>query len=127
MWWVDESEGPLNLNDPIVGLFASDGTKLAADDDGGPGYDSLLSFLISNPGTYYAAVGGYDDFNFDGIADLFADEGNGSPIPSSNFQYNLQIASTAGPEGPAPVPVPAAAWLLGSALLGLASRKRKTA
>ena len=34
---VDTPEGPQNLNDPLVGLFAAHGTRLAVDDDGGPG------------------------------------------------------------------------------------------
>ncbi len=119
---VDTPEGPLNLNDPVVGLYTADGTLVAKDDDGGPGYDSLLSYTISNPGTYYAAVSGYDDFDFDGVADIFEDEGSGSGIPSTNFLYNLQISAAAGPT--TPVPAPAAAWLLGSALLGLARRRK---
>jgi hypothetical protein len=118
---VDTPDGPQFNDDPMVGLFSADGTRLAVDDDGGPGYDSKLTYLINNPGTYYAAVAGFDDFNFDGIADLFADEGSGSSIPNSNFQYTLQIAAV---NGPAPVPVPAAGWLLGSALLAFARRRK---
>jgi len=121
---VDTPEGPVRNDDPMVALFAEDGTRLAVDDDGGPGYDALLTFTVNNPGTFYAAVTGFDDFDFDGIADLFEDEGSGSPIPNTNFSYLLQISSTAVQ---APVPVPAAGWLLGSALLGLARRKRKAA
>lgn len=120
---VDTPEGPLQLNDPMVALFSADGTRLAVDDDGGPGFDSLLSYTISNPGTFYAAVTGFDDFDFDGVADIFEDEGSGDGIPNTNFLYNLQISAA---NGPAPVPVPAAGWLLGSALLGLA-RRRKSA
>ena len=105
----------------MVGLFSADGTLLEVNDDGGPGYDASLTFTIGNPGTFYAAVTGFDDFDFDGIADIFEDEGSGSGIPSTNFQYNLQISAV---DGPQPVPVPAAAWLLGSALLGLARRRK---
>lgn len=118
---VDTPDGPQDNDDPMVGLFSADGTRLAVDDDGGPGYDSLLTFTISNPGTFYAAVTGFDDFDFDGIADLFEDENSGSGIPDTNFQYNLQISAV---DGPQPVPVPAAGWLLGTALLGLARRRR---
>jgi hypothetical protein len=118
---VDTPDGPQNGDDPMVGLFSADGTRLAFDDDGGPGYDSLLTFTISNPGTFYAAVTGFDDFDFDGIADLFEDENSGSGIPNTDFQYNLQISAV---DGPQPVPVPAAGWLLGTALLGLARRRK---
>ncbi len=118
---VDTPDGPQDNDDPMVGLFSADGTRLAVDDDGGPGYDSLLTFTISNPGTFYAAVTGFDDFDFDGIADLFEDENSGSGIPDTNFQYNLQISAV---DGPQPVPVPAAGWLLGTALLGLARRRK---
>lgn len=118
---VDTPDGPQDGDDPMVGLFSADGTRLAVNDDGGPGFDSLLTFTISNPGTFYAAVTGFDDFDFDGIADLFEDENSGSGIPDTNFQYNLQISAVNGPQ---PVPVPAAGWLLGTALLGLARRRK---
>ena len=108
---VDTPEGPLLNNDPVVALYGTTGVQLINDDDGGPGFDSLLSFAVSAPGLYYAAVSGFDDFDFDGIAD------SGGGIPSTNFLYNLQISAV-------PVPVPAAGWLLGSALLGLALRRR---
>jgi Bacterial pre-peptidase C-terminal domain len=118
---VDTPDGPQQGDDPMVGLFSADGRRLAVDDDGGPGYDSLLTFTINNPGTFYAAVTGFDDFDFDGIADLFEDEGSGSSVPNTNFQYNLQISAVAVTQ---PVPVPAAGWLLGSALLGFARRRK---
>ncbi len=118
---VDTPDGPQQGDDPIVGLFTADGRRLAVNDDGGPGLDSLLSFTINSAGTFYAAVTGFDDFDFDGIADLFEDEGSGSSVPNTNFQYNLQISAVNGPQ---PVPVPAASWLLAAALLGLARRRR---
>lgn len=106
---VDTPEGPFLDNDPIVGLFSSDGQLLARDDDAGPGYDSLLSYTTSAAGTYFAAVGGY-------VNSGFGFESGGA----SNFQYNLTISHVASA-----VPVPAAVWLLGTGLLGLASRKRR--
>jgi hypothetical protein len=113
---VDTPEGPLFKNDPVVGLYSTAGIQLIHDDDSGPGFDSLLSYTISAAGTYYAAVSGFADFDFNGVSD--GCEGS-SCVPSTNFQYNLQISSA-----PAPVPVPAAGWLLGSALLGLARRRK---
>ena len=82
---------------------------LISDDDGGPGFDSSLSYDITAAGTYFAAVSGFPDFDFNGLSDS-----------STGYQYNLTVSSAASP-----VPVPAAAWLLSSALLGLAVRKRK--
>ena len=111
---VDTPEGPLFNNDPVVALYGTTGLQLINDDDAGPGYDSLLSFAVSAPGVYYAAVSGFADFDFNGISD-------GGGIPSTNYLYNLQISAVTDPN---PVPVPAAGWLLGSALFGLARRKR---
>ncbi|MGE0857932.1 MAG: DVUA0089 family protein [Gammaproteobacteria bacterium] len=108
---VAAPEGPEQNNDPIVGLFNTDGSLLAADDDGGPGYDSELVFTLSAAGQYFVAVSGYADFEFNGIGDFDA---------STNWLYHLQISGE-----PAPVPVPAAGWLLGSALTGLALRRRR--
>lgn len=103
---VDTPEGPFFDHDPIVGLFAPNGSKLLVDDDSGPGWDSLLSMPVYLPGIYYAAVSGFSDFDFVSV-----------PGSSTNWSYILQITAT-------PVPVPAAAWLLGSALFALALRRR---
>ncbi|HNF07961.1 MAG TPA: DVUA0089 family protein [Pseudomonadales bacterium] len=105
---VQTPEGSLENNDPVVGLFDANGMQLANDDDGGAGYDSLLTYTLTTAGTYYAAVSGYADFDFIGGG-------------STNFIYDLKIEAA-----PAPVPVPAAAWLFGSALLGLAASRRKS-
>lgn len=45
------------LGDSIVRLYAPDGvTQLAFDDDGGPGFASLLNYTIPAQGTYYVSV-----------------------------------------------------------------------
>ena len=55
----DNSSG--ELSDPYLRLYNSSGVQVAVDDDGGSGYDSLLTFTPTTTGTYYAAAGSYDD------------------------------------------------------------------
>lgn len=112
---VAAPEGPDFNNDPVVGLFGSDGSLLISDDDGGPGFDSKLEYTLSAAGQYFVAVSGYADFDFDGIGDFDPND-----APSTNWLYHLQISAA-----PAPVPLPAAGWLLGAALSGLALRRRR--
>lgn len=116
---VDTSDGPGQGDDSNVGLFSSDGVAIAVNDDGGPGYDSVLTFPVMLSGTYYAAVSGFDDFDFDGLSDFFEDEGVGNPFGDTNWPYLLQIMAR-----PVAVPLPAAVWLLSAGLLGLAARRR---
>lgn len=106
-------DGYLFTDDPVVGLFGTDGTLLATDDDGGTGYNALLSYSIVDAGVYYVAVSGFADFDFDGVADF-------DPLDtiSTDFLYNLEITA-------APVPVPGALLLLGSALAGFAGIRRR--
>jgi hypothetical protein len=110
---VSAPEGPTELNDPFVGLFDDDGFLLAFDDDSGPGFDSLLVFTLSEAGQYIVGVSGYRDLDFDGLDDFDLDA-----TPSTNWPYHLQVSVQ-------PVPLPAAGWLLGSALIGLALRRRR--
>ncbi|WP_150051321.1 MULTISPECIES: DVUA0089 family protein [Methylomonas] len=104
---VTTPDGPLFGDDPIVGLFDTSGSLVAYDDDAGPGFDAFLVWEITEPGTYTAAVAGYDDFGFESLAGV-----------STDFFYTLQIDIAA-------VPVPAAVWLMGSALLGLGLTGKK--
>ncbi|MEQ8660473.1 MAG: DVUA0089 family protein [Gammaproteobacteria bacterium] len=96
--------GPLFEDDPVVALFDASGLELSVDDDGGAGYDSLLSYNVLLGGTYFAAVSGFADFDFVGGG-------------STDFLYQLQISA-------APVPLPAPLVLLGSALAVFAVRRR---
>lgn len=102
--------GPIFNNDPVLGLYDSNGVQLALDDDSGAGWDSFLQYVIDVPGRYIAAVSGYNDFNFAGGGE-------------SNFMYNLQ-AEVSIVQG-SPVPVPGAFWLMGSCLLGWTAFRRK--
>ncbi len=56
---IDASEFGSPLN-PVVGLFAPDGTTLLAFNDDFDGLDSRLQYRVDASGTYYAGVAGYD-------------------------------------------------------------------
>jgi hypothetical protein len=45
--------------DTVVGLYDAAGVLVAADDDGGPGLSSLLTFTIPATGDYFLMVAGY--------------------------------------------------------------------
>ena len=53
--------GAKAVGDTYLRLMDAAGTEIAYDDDGGPGYNSLLSFTPATSGTYYINAGGYDD------------------------------------------------------------------
>jgi hypothetical protein len=104
---VSTPEGPLFGNDPLIGLFDVDGELLAVNYDGGAGYDASFSYDLLVAGTYFAAVAGYPDFDFIGDS------------TSTDYLYQLTIEA-------APVPVPPAIALLGTACVVLAARRRRT-
>ena len=47
------------LEDPVLEIYAADGTLLAVNDDGGPGLTPLLNFSPPGSGTYFASVRAY--------------------------------------------------------------------
>ncbi len=51
---------PDPLADPMLTLYDSTGTQVAADDDGGRGLNSYLYFASPTGGTYFAAVSSFD-------------------------------------------------------------------
>ena len=51
--------GAGTLPDPYFYLYDSTGTLIASNDDGGPGLESLLSFVASYSGTYYLVAGSF--------------------------------------------------------------------
>jgi hypothetical protein len=59
-FFVDGVE-PGALADPMLTLFDSQGAQVAADDDGGAGVNSYLTYASTTGGTYFAAVSGYGD------------------------------------------------------------------
>jgi len=105
-------EGPEEFNDTILGLFDINGNEIATDDDGHVsfedfGYDSKINYNITETGTYYFAITGWGDDFFTG--DIFDDE-------STDFLYTVEVSN---------VPVPAAVWLFGTALVGVAGLGRR--
>jgi len=54
---------PAQAYDTFLHLFDSTCTQIAFDDDGGPGFDSLLSRNLV-PGTYFVGVSGFDAGDF---------------------------------------------------------------
>jgi len=56
------TEGSASTLDTLLVVYAEDGTPLAADDDGGTGLLSNLSYTPDAPGTYYVLVAGYSFF-----------------------------------------------------------------
>jgi serralysin len=64
-----------SLLDPLVRLFDSTGQQIAANDDGGPGFDSLLVHTVSASGTYFV------------VADAFSTQ-------SGSYTLNVNIAGT---------------------------------
>jgi hypothetical protein len=55
----DGSDG--SLVDPYLRLYDSSGTEIRADDDGGWGLNSYLTFVSVTGGTYFAAVSSFGD------------------------------------------------------------------
>ena len=97
--------GPEENTDPVLGLFDSSNVELAVDDDAlNSGYDSFISYHFTDAGTYVIAISGYDDFDFNGTGG------------DTDFIYSVEISS---------VPVPAAVWFFGSALIGLVGLGRR--
>jgi hypothetical protein len=54
--------GAGTLTDSYVRLHNSAGTEVAANDDGGFGFDSELAVHVGTNGTYYVDAGGFNDF-----------------------------------------------------------------
>jgi hypothetical protein len=112
--------------DPYIILFrapVSNSTDIAYDDDGGSGDNSRISTFLSVNSyvlavstyllTVEEAISGFNnavDGDHDGLVDVTISSQNG----------------TAQFGNPSAVPVPAAAWLFGSALLGFAGFRRKS-
>jgi hypothetical protein len=114
---VTTPRGASGIDDPVLGLFELNDTtpvKLAFNDDSpGLGADSKIVFMVPGPGVYFAAVSGFNDYNFDGYSD------SGGGAPSTDFSYSLHITTDF-----AQLPLPGTAALLALALAGLAGLGR---
>jgi Bacterial pre-peptidase C-terminal domain len=88
--------------DPLIRLLSSTGTFLAQDDDGGGGFNSLISYNVTNSGDYVAAVRGF---------------GN------SVYSYDLKITGLT-PVSAVPEPGEWAMLLCGLAFVSTVARRR---
>ncbi len=117
---------PLGGFDSILTLWQHDGgdyTLLDSNDDANGLYsanpkDSGLRLNL-DPGSFLVAVSQWANEPNGNLFSL-GFNGNGDPFTSGfEFPYTLTV------EGASVVPVPAAVWLMGSALLGLLGYRRK--
>jgi hypothetical protein len=120
---ISATSGFLDGLDPFIYLFtspASEGTFIESDNNDGPGNNSLISrnlgigsYVLAVSDNYFSlaeAIGGYND------SVNWRTDGNAK----------ITISSEDGIAEFSAVPVPAAAWLFGSVLLGFAGFRRKS-
>ena len=112
--------------DPVLSLFAPDGTTLLSqDDDSGPERNALISGTLPI-GNYILALTQFDFFP-DTINDTYIDNlFTGADWSVVFIGANDAVISIRNGGGVSEVPVPAAAWLFGSALIGFAGLRRKS-
>jgi hypothetical protein len=124
---ISAVESFLSFTDPYIYLFASPasvGTFIESSDDVNfLNNDSYIGRNL-NIGSYVLAVSTYDFSLAEAISGY-----NGSVNFINDGDVNIKISSRDGVAeftSPSAVPVPAAAWLFGSALLGFAGFRRKS-
>ena len=130
---VWDDSGPLPLQDWKVSFNTAVADKLLVNVDNSTGYyraaaGNLSSYYTINNGETVTFATLFFDVTsldlFDGIADLslLAQSGN---FGLSEFTAIFNLNAADGADIGAPVPVPAAVWLLGSGLLGIIGIRRK--
>ncbi|MES2546796.1 MAG: VPLPA-CTERM sorting domain-containing protein [Pseudomonadota bacterium] len=123
---ISAAEGFLDFTDPFIYLFSSPAsidTFIEADDDDGFGNNAFIDRNL-NIGSYVLAVSTYNFSLSEAISGY-----NGSVNFINDGDVEVTISSRDGIaefSNPSAVPVPAAAWLFGSALLGFAGFRRKS-
>lgn len=112
-------------NDAVLYLFNESGHLALSDDDAGVGYLPGMvqgSFTTGTPGAYYLA---FLLFATDPVYTNSVLSGwNHMPAPLQSGNYTLALTG-ADFASPSAVPIPAAAWLLGSGLVGLIGLARR--
>ncbi len=130
--WTDSFNNGANF-DPIVAVYnASTGVKLAENDDNSsvaPGqtvFDSGIVFSSLAAGNYFFSMAVFPNFsNGNNFADGFRFDNNpATPIQTGTF-YRLNLSGV--DSAVVGTPIPAAAWLFGTGLVGLAGLRRKVA
>jgi hypothetical protein len=118
----------LPANDTILGLYDSTGSLLDQNDDCGFDFESCLDFIgpdALGAGIYLAGVANtfypYEFVDMWGT-DIGDDTGAGPPfnVGGGQIQFNITVSSVSA------VPVPAAFWLFGTALIGFVGMSRRT-
>lgn len=104
--------------DSWIRLYDANGVQIAQNDDGNVldagssnGFDSFLSRVMTTPGLYYLSVGRY---SFSGQTTLNAGQG---------YTLHISLASHTAPINE--VPIPTAAWLFSTGLVGLVGIGRR--
>ncbi|WP_020166463.1 MULTISPECIES: DVUA0089 family protein [Methylotenera] len=124
---ISAVESFLSLTDPYIYLFASPasvGTFIESSDDVSFLNNNSLISRNLNIGSYVLAVSTYDFSLSEAISGY-----NGSVNFINDGDVKITISSHNGVAeftNPSAVPVPAAAWLFGSALMGFAGFRRKS-
>lgn len=140
--------------DPVLTLFSSAGEYLGERDDCSSSshgnicntrqkdpntnraYDAVLRGLEFDldAGNYILALTQFENFAFgpdliDGFTEgaVGFDDDDYNPTRTSRWALDINGVDSASLVGASPVPVPAAVWLFGSALMGLFGVKRKSA
>jgi hypothetical protein len=110
--------------DPILALFDGTGILVGQDDDGGPGYDVLLTRLLQ-PGDYTVSVMAYSNFaNGPNLSNGFQNTGSFGGR-SQSWAFDVLGVDTATQVGAVPEPGTWAMMLMGFGATGFAMRRRK--
>lgn len=113
-------------NDAVLYLFNENGHFASMDDDAGVGYlpgFTQGSFAAGTPGDYYLA---FFLFATDAVYTNSVLSGwNHMPAPLQSGNYTLALTGADFASTASAVPVPAAAWLLASGLVGLIGVARR--